>query len=208
LDSSGSKPRNPLVSSSSAHTVLGLWKTCRSLHAASIDAHQLGRDSYAPNQFQVQLVFSTAASRAPLMGWWCGSYTTRLWAHDVAGSSRRGGVDDRLLAMLFLMAERRRLWLALEAVRLQFAFPRAFASELSEPWLKCWITASGYPSKHFRELPLVQRRGACWTGGDESVPCSNDPDSSYVHTGASRLLLGDIGWFLRENYYFRGSYNK
>jgi hypothetical protein len=67
LDSSGSKPRNPLASSSSAHTVLGLWKTCRSLHAASIDAHQLGRDSYAPNQFQVQLVFSTAASRAPLM---------------------------------------------------------------------------------------------------------------------------------------------
>jgi len=57
-------------------------------------------------------------------------------------------------------------------------------------------------------IPLVQRRGACWTGGDESVPCSNDPDSSYVHTGASRLLLGDIGWFLRENYYFRGSYNK
>jgi len=53
--------------------------------------------------------------------------------------------------MLFLMAERRRLWLALEAVGLQFAFPRAFASELSEPRLKCCITASGYPSKHFRE---------------------------------------------------------
>ena len=33
-------------------------------------------------------------------------------------------------------------WLALEAVRPQFASPRTFASDLSEPWFKCWVTAS------------------------------------------------------------------